>query len=467
MRRRTFGLILLTLALRTSPLTADDRPPNIVLIMADDLGYGEVGCYGQTMIPTPNIDRLAAQGMRFTDAYAGSSVCAPSRSTLMTGQHTGHTPIRANGGGQAIRPEDVTVAEVLKQAGYTTGGFGKWGLGVEGSTGHPNRQGFDMYFGFLHQVHAHFHYPYWVWKNGERYPLPRNEGHQRNQYAPDEIQAQALDFIRQNQDRPFFCYIPTTLVHVELVVPEDSMRPFRGKWPEEPLPDPRPGYIGAEEPLATFAGMVSRLDRQVGEVLDLLDSLGIADETLVIFTSDNGPQNGAWKRMSDHFDGNGPLRGYKGQFYEGGIRVPLIARWPGRIAPGSETDHPVAFWDILPTLAEVAGAEPPDGIDGLSFLPTLRGEEQAKTHEYFYWEYNYPAGRVLAVRKGRWKAVRPRPNAPIELYDLKADLGESHNLADQRPEVLHEIDAILSRARTEARPFEPETDGPGVADYVR
>src|SRR5262245_49869017 len=295
-------ILLLTLAVQA---VAAERKPNIVLILADDLGFGELGCYGQQKIKTPNIDRLAREGVRFTRAYAGSSVCAPSRSCLMTGLQTGHTPIRVNGGGFALADADVTCAEVLKGAGYTAGGFGKWGLGVEGSPGHPCKQGFDHFFGYLHQVHAHFYYPYWLWDDDKKHPLPANEGKKRGRYAHDEIHARALDFIRKNKDRPFFAYLPYTLPHVELVVPDDSMKPYRGLWKETPLPDPRPGYIGADEPYAAFAGMVSRLDRDVGAVLDLLKDLGLEKDTVVLFSSDNGAQGDNWQRVSDFFEGTG------------------------------------------------------------------------------------------------------------------------------------------------------------------
>src|SRR5947209_6080152 len=336
------GRLLAALALFAVPIAAPAAAPdkpNIVFILADDLGYGELGCYGQKKIQTPNIDRMAAEGLRFTQAYAGSNVCAPSRSTLMTGLHTGHTPIRSNGGGKSLAATDVTVAKVLKDAGYVTGGFGKWGLGVEGTPGHPNRQGFDEFFGYYHQVHAHFYYPYWLWHNQEKVYLPENEGRKHARYAADVIHSLALDFVRRNKDRPFFLYLPSTIPHVELVAPEDSMAAYRGKWDEKPLPDPRAGYIGAEQPYATFAGMVTRLDRQVGEVFALLKELGLDGRTLVIFTSDNGAQGNQWQRVADFFDGTGGLRGYKGSFYEGGIRVPLVARWPGHVPAGGVTDH--------------------------------------------------------------------------------------------------------------------------------
>ena len=442
------------------------RKPNIVFILADDLGYGMLGCYGQKKIKTPNVDRLAADGMRFTQCYAGCNVCAPSRSTLMTGLHTGHTPIRANGGGMALAADDVTVARVLKAAGYRTGCFGKWGLGVEHSTGHPNRQGFDEFFGYLHQVHAHFYYPYFLWKNEEKFPLPENEGRKRARYSHDEIHAQALAFIRANRDRPFFCYVPYTLPHVELVVPEDSLKPYRGLWKEEPLKDPRPGYIGADEPLATFAGMVSRLDRGVGDILALLKDLALEDNTVVFFTSDNGAQAGAWKRVADFFEGNGPLRDYKGRFYEGGIREPLIVRWPGKVKPGSTSDHVCAFWDMMPTLAEIGGGKAPKDTDGISFVPTLLGKGKQAEHEFLYWEYPHATGVVQAVRMGDWKLVQPAPGKPFELYDLRTDIGESKDVADRNPEVVAKIKRYLATARTEPRKF-PAEKSPGVNDFVK
>jgi len=446
------------------------RPPNLVFILADDLGPGHLGCYGQTKIRTPRIDRLAAEGMRFLQAYAGSCVCAPSRSTLMTGLHTGHTPIRANQGGAALADSDVTIAEVLTASGYVTGLFGKWGLGTEGTSGHPNRQGFQHFFGYLHQVHAHFFYPYYLWRNETRFPLPENEGKKQVRYSHDEIQREALAFIRAQKDRPFFCYIAYTVPHVELVVPEDSRAPYRGQFPEVPLPDPRMGYLGADEPLATFAGMVSRLDRSVGEIVDLLQELGIADNTLVIFTSDNGPQGNAWQRVCDYFDGNGPLRGYKTTFYEGGVRTPFVARWPGHVPAGTTTDHVCAFWDWFPTAAELARAKTEAKVDGISFVPTLLGSEAAgrpqQDHEFLYWEMQFGAELGQAIRMGRWKALRMRPDAPWELYDLSRDPGETQNMASVAAEIVQRIDDHARSARTEARVF-PNGPATKFSDYVK
>jgi arylsulfatase A-like enzyme len=459
------------LAWNSLPALAAERPPNIVFILADDLGYGEVGCYGQKLIHTPQIDRLAAEGMKFTRCYAGANVCAPSRCALMLGRHTGHTPIRANGAGQYLYPEDVTIAEVLKQAGYETGYFGKYGLGNEGTPGHPNRQGIDEFFGFLDHVHAHFFYPYFLWKNETRYPLPGNEGRRRGQYSQDEIVRQATEFLRRDhRGRPFFLFLAPTTPHVELVVPEDSMRPYRGRFgTETPLPDPRKGYIGADEPYATFAGMVNRLDDHVGQVLAVLKERGLDDETVVFFTSDNGPQGDQWKRVADVFDGNGPLRGYKGQYYEGGIREPMLVRWPGHIRAGAVTDHVCAFWDILPTLADLAGVSPPARGDGISFAPTLLGQGTQQEHESLYWEIT-PGGQAptqQAVLLGDWKAVKPAKARPWELYNLRSDPGETQDVADAHPDMLAKIEAVASAAHTEPRKYAEPEHRPGVADFVR
>lgn len=459
--------LVLFLVLSTGRLLAalPEEHPNVVLIVADDLGVGELGCYGQQLIQTPNVDRLAAEGVRFTQFYAGCHVCAPSRSTLMTGLHTGHTPVRSNGGSHSLSPEDVTMAEVLKQAGYTTGGFGKWGLGTEGSPGAPWRHGFDVFFGFLHQVHAHFYYPYWLVTNDTRFLLPENEGRKRNRYSHDEIHKQALAFIRREKDHPFFCYLPYTLPHVELVAPEDSVKPYRGRWKETPLADPRPGYIGSDEPYATFAGMVSRLDRSVGEILALLKELKLEDKTVVFFTSDNGPQGDQWQRVADFFHGAGSLRGYKGGFYEGGLRVPLIVRWPGKIKAGSLTDYACAFWDVLPTAAAIAGAAPPPGLDGISLLPLLLGQKP-EPRDFLYWEMTMGDGHGFAVRRGDWKAVKPRPAAKLELYNLKADPAETKDLAAQQPDLLQRLQTIAVKAHTPPREFPPENPRRGIDDYV-
>ncbi len=447
------------------------RTPNIVLILADDLGSGHLGCYGQEKISTPHLDRLAREGMRFTQAYAGSHVCQPSRCVLMTGLHTGHTPVRANDVKQLLSHDDVTIAELLKQKGYATGVFGKWGLGFEGTPGHPNRQGFDEFFGQLLQVHAHFYYPYWLWNNEQKHRLPGNENGRRSQYVQDEIHARALKFIRERHDGPFFAYLAYIIPHVELAVPEDSEQPYRGKFPRRAILDPRPGYLGSEDGYATFAGMLSRLDAQVGEVLDLLKELGVEENTLVLFTSDNGAQSGGkdggWTAMTDFFRGNGNLRGYKGQFYEGGIRVPLLVRWPGRVAPGGVSDHVCGFWDLAPTLADAAGVAPPEGLDGHSLVPTLTGQGDQAQHDHLYWEYPVKDGLSRAARWGPWKAIQRGPAASIELYNLESDPSETTDLAQQRPQVVETMVRLMDEAH--APPRQPLPQGPrtGVEDYVQ
>ena len=451
-----------------APQTNSPSPPNIIYILADDLGYGDLSCYGQTKFSTPNIDRLAAQGMRFTQHYSGSTVCAPSRSALMTGLHTGHTPVRGN---KEIRPEGqypladsvLTLAEVLQQAGYATGAFGKWGLGFPGSEGDPNFQGFDTFFGYNCQRFGHNYYPRHLWSNQDSIVLEANAGTDQGIYAPSLIHEKTLAFIDEHQNEPFFLYVPSIIPHAELVAPEEVMNRFRGTFDPETAysgvdngPEYRAGpYESQPEPHAAFAAMVTVLDRQVGEIINKVDSLGLADNTLIIFTSDNGPhqEGGA---DPNYFNSNGPLRGYKRDLYEGGIRVPMIARWPSRIAASSESNHVSAFWDVFPTVAELAGQTPSGKQDGLSFLPTLTGEGEQATHEYLYWEFHEKGGR-LAVRKGDWKAVQyevlDNPNGPIALYDLSTDLSEETDVADQHPEVVAEMKAILDSARTPSPVF--------------
>lgn len=439
---------------------ATPRKPNIVFIIADDLGYSDVGCYGQEKIRTPHIDRLAAEGMRFTDAYSGCTVCAPSRSVLMTGLHMGHTPIRSNGAGSLLA-EETTVAEVLKRAGYATGGFGKWGLGEEpGQSGVPSKKGFDRFFGYLNQSHAHFYYPEFLYDNERKYPLAGNGNGKRTTYSHDVIAARALEFIRENRARPFFCYLPFTIPHWELLVPEDSMAQYRGKFEERPFIDNH--YASQPESRAAYAAMITRLDRDVGRIASLLGELGLEKDTLVFFTSDNGPAMPI--RGDDYFRSKGNLRGHKGNFYEGGIRVPMIARWPGKIAPGTVNRRVWSFQDFMPTAAEVAGVKAPDGIDGVSVLPTLMGRTQ-RPHDYLYWELPRRKGwsylketPAQALRMGEWKAVRPKPDGPVELYNLKNDPSETTDVAARRPEVMAKMRALLASARREPRPPVPFDD---------
>ncbi len=448
--------------------------PNIVYILADDLGYGDLSCYGQKFFQTPNIDRLAQEGMMFNQHYSGSTVCAPSRSCLMTGLHTGHTYIRGN---KEVRPEGqypladsiVTLAELLQEQGYYTGAFGKWGLGPPGSEGDPLNQGFDEFFGYNCQRLAHHYYPRHLWDNDEKLMIPENEGLKKGLYAPEIIQEKTLDFIEENKDQPFFLFVPTVIPHAELAAPEEIMKKHRGKFlPEKEYEGTDQGdqyregpYESQKESHAAFAAMIEVLDSHVGQILDKISSLGLSENTLIMFTSDNGPhlEGGA---DPDYFDSNGPLKGYKRDLYEGGIRVPMLARFTGKIEPGSTANHISAFWDVMPTLLELAGANEMPSIDGLSFLPTLMGEETQEKHEYLYWEFHERDGRV-AVRQGDWKLVKydvkTRPEAPAELYNLAEDLGENNNLASTYPQLVSEMIDLMQQARTPSPIFTFESQG--------
>ncbi|MCP4888522.1 MAG: arylsulfatase [Planctomycetaceae bacterium] len=428
---------------------AAEQPPNIIYIMADDLGYGDLSCFGQTKFETPNIDRIASEGVTFTDYYAGSTVCAPTRCVLMTGMHTGHTFVRGNREvqpeGQAPMPADiVTLPRLLKQAGYTTGMFGKWGLGAPGSESDPVKH-FDTFYGYNCQRQAHTFYPTHLWDNDRKVPLDEKT------YSADLISDQLLKFVRDNKDKPFFAYVPFTIPHAAMHVPEEDHAPWAKKFPQF---DNKIGrYRGPEvkNPVAAFAGMMTRMDRHVGQLLALLNELGIDDNTLVSFTSDNGPhmEGGHDPKF---FDSNGPLRGHKRDLYEGGIRVPFVARWPGKIKPGTKVDLPVAMWDVMPTCLAIAGVKAPAEIDGISYLPALLGQqEQQAKHEYLYWAF-YERGGKQAVRWGKWKGVRNNvgksPDSTIELYDLSSDIGETKNLAAQHPDVAKKIEAFMREAHT-------------------
>lgn len=412
------------------------KRPNIIFILADDLGYGDLGCYGQKVIQTPNLDRMAAEGIRFTDCYAGSTVCAPSRCCLMTGYHTGHARIRGNKR-HPLLPEDVTVAELLKAEGYATGIIGKWGLGEPATTGIPNRQGFDEWFGYLNQRRAHNYYPDYVWHNETKYYL-------EHQYSHDLFTERALDFIKRNKDRRFFLYLAYTIPHANnelgrktgngMEVPSDE--PYSDKpWPQ---------------PQKNHAAMITRLDRDIGRLFDLLKQLGIDENTIVFFSSDNGPhkEGGADPKF---FNSSGPLRGYKRDLYEGGIRVPMLVRWPGVIEAGRVCDFPWAFWDFLPTAAELAGASVPEGIDGISIVPTLLARKQ-KGHDYLYWEF-YERGFQQAVRMGPWKGVRLAQGKPIELYNLQEDIGEKNNIADRHLQIVQQIERIMKEAHIDSKHY--------------
>ena len=469
------GLILLIRCKNTPTKIEKTSPPNIILIMADDLGYGDIGVYGQSLFPTPNIDRLAKGGIRFLQHYSGSTVCAPSRSALMTGQHSGHTFIRGNlergftldnEVQYPLASEELTIAEVLKEANYRTGAFGKWGLGYPGSEGDPNFQGFDQFYGYKCQRVAHNYYPTHLWNNQKKEKLRGNDGATTKTYAPELIHQKALSFLEENKESPFFMFYPSVIPHAELVAPIEYMAKYRGLFlPEKKFIRKKGGYnVGRynpqEECHAAFAAMINVLDDQVGEIIDKIHELGIAENTLILFTSDNGPhlEGGA---DPDYFNSNGPLRGYKRDLYEGGIRVPMIAYWPSKIQPGSTTDHPSAFWDFFPTAIEIAGLNKNwADIDGISFLPTLTGKEQ-KAHPYLYWEFLKKGGRQ-AVRMDQWKAVRlnmsNNPDAPIELYRLTDDIGEENNIAEQYPEMVKIMDSLMSNAHeySEIFPFAHE-----------
>jgi arylsulfatase A len=466
-----FGILVISCKEETKNTIADK--PNIIYILADDLGYGDLGIYGQEKFSTPNIDRLASQGMVFTQHYSGSTVCAPSRSALMTGMHTGHTVVRGN---KEIQPEGqypipdntYTIAEALKKAGYITGAFGKWGLGFPGSQGDPINQGFDVFYGYNCQRMGHNYYPYHLWSNKDSIILSENSNKRDGIYAPELIHAQTLKFLEDNQDNPFFLYVPSIIPHAELAAPEAYLEKHKGNYPPEEMykgiddgPKFNQGtYRSQKNPHAAFAAMINVLDDQVGDIMAKVEKLGLSKNTIIIFTSDNGPhrEGGA---DPEYFDSNGPLKGLKRDLYEGGIRVPMIVRWPGKVSPNSKTDHISAFWDVFPTFSEIAGIAAPNELDGISFLPTLLQKDNQEQHDYLYWEFHEKGGRQ-AIRKGDWKAVKygvlNNPEAPIELYNLKDDLGEENNIAPLHTEVVKEMQSIFDTARTESKVFTFSSD---------
>jgi len=456
-----------------APHEGSSRRPNIILIVADDLGYAELGCYGQELIETPNIDRLAQQGVRFTQFYSGAPVCAPARCTLMTGLHLGHAVSRDNKPtkhlkelrensdweypGQNPLPADaVTIGGLLKSAGYATAAVGKWGLGHFGTTGDPNKHGFDLFYGYNCQRHAHNHYPRFLWRNRVKEIQPGNDRTlQGETYSQDQFTKVAQEFIRENQDRPFFLYLPFVIPHLGIQVPAESLAWYKDKFSEEPYKQ-GDHYVNHPSPRAGYAAMVTHMDHAVGTITQLVKELGLDDNTLVLFTSDNGP---AYERGggtdSTFFNSAGPFRGRKGSVYEGGIRVPLVARWPGRIDAGQTTDHQAAFWDFLPTLCDIAGTAYPSEIDGISMAPTLLGQGEQKQHEYLYWEFPGYGGQQ-AIRVGDWKAVRQnisKGNMQIELYNLADDIAEQHDLAAQHPERVDQLDQLMTEAHVPSEIF--------------
>ena len=461
-----------------SEVPEKSQAPNIVYILADDLGYGDLSCYGQKEISTPNIDKLAAQGIRFTQHYAGSTVCAPSRASLLTGKHSGHINVRGNQPpGQLIRDEEVTIPEALKQAGYTSAVIGKWGVGHPPAPDDPMRNGFDLHYGYINMWHAHNFYPEFVYKNANKVQLVGNvtdEGYdyakyhaegmpegtgiakEKGLYILGELEKQALEFIEDNQQNPFFLYLALNMPHanneagyflkdgmeVPMMEQDGTWIPNYGEFVKRDWPNPEKG----------FATMLKLIDHSVGLIEAKLGKLGLTKNTVIIFSSDNGPHQEGGHHVN-FFDSNGPLRGSKRDLYEGGIRVPLIVKWPEQIEEGSSTDHPSGFWDVLPTLCEIAGVAIPSGIDGISFLPTMTGNTSAqKKHAFLYWEF-YEQGGKRAIRKGNWKLIKknvrdPQKELVMELYDLSKDLSEEKNVLDQHPGIVSDLEKLMEKAHT-------------------
>lgn len=484
---RFHGLLLFLAFALLSSAPAAARPPNIIFLLADDLGYADLGSFGQQKIRTPHLDRLAAGGLRLTQHYSGNAVCAPSRCVLMTGLHPGHASVRDN---RELKPEGqhplpegtVTLPRLLQQQGYVTGAFGKWGLGGPGSTGDPLRQGFHRFYGYNCQRVAHNHYPTYLWDDDRRVTLDNPEfsphqklpadadptqpasyrGYTGRQYAPDLILEQALRFVRDHRERPFFLYFPTTVPHLALQVPEDSLAEYVGQWPEKPYPGGQ-GYLPHRTPRAAYAAMITRLDQAVGRIVKLVQELGLETETLFVFTSDNGP---LWDQFggtdTEFFQSAAGWRGRKGSLYEGGVRVPCLVRWPGRIRAGTASDLVTGFEDWLPTLLELVDAKSltPRGLDGISFAPTLRGEAQPP-RPFLYREF--PAyGGQQSVRVGDWKAVRQglkpanpqtQPVLRLELYNLRADPAEGHDVAEAHPEIVGQLERLLRQQHVPSKAF--------------
>ncbi len=468
MRHGAAGLAFVLWSCATGASTP--RPsaaPNVIFVLADDLGYAELGCYGQTKIRTPHIDQLAREGMRFTQHYSGSPVCAPSRCTLLTGLHTGHSFIRDNReqkveGQLAIPTNTRTAGRLLQESGYVTGFIGKWGLGGPGSSGVPEKQGFDHAYGYLCQRHAHNHYPKYLWRNGEKVPLEGNDrGLTGAQHSHDSMTEEALQFVRDHQDRPFLLYVAYAIPHLAIQVPEDSLSEYQGVWPDPPYEGGN-GYLPHPAPRAGYAAMVTRMDRDVGRIRKLLEELGLDKNTVMIFTSDNGP---TYDRIggsdSEFFQSAGELRGLKGSVYEGGIRVPLVAWGPGRIPAGAVNHQPSGFQDWLPTFAQLAGRAIPGGLDGESLLPALLGDPAAPRRSPLYFEIASYGGQQ-AIRDKNWKAVRTemvKGNRQVQLFDLSEDPGETRDVGSEHPEVLSRMTRWMSDLRTPSAEFPLALDG--------
>jgi len=462
MRNFLVSLFLILFFSCTDQSETENIKHNIIFILADDLGYGDLGCYGQKTIQTPRIDKMASEGIRFTNHYAGSTVCAPSRCTLMTGLHTGHARVRGNAN-VPLRPEDTTVAELLKSAGYSTALIGKWGLGEAGSTGIPTKKGFDYFFGYLNQIRAHNSYPDFLWRNEEKVPLDNeieiiqdtyakgigSVARVKNTHSQDLFTKEALDFIQDNKDSSFFLYLAYTIPHANnegIPMGQIGMEaPDLGMYEDKDWPEAQKAH----------AAMITHMDSDIGKILDKLADLDIDERTLVIFTSDNGPheEGGA---NPDFFNSNGPLRGMKRDLYEGGIRVPMIAWWPRTIKPGSVSEHISAFWDFLPTACDIAGVEKVTSTDGISYLPTLLGDPQ-KEHDYLYWEFMEQGGKQ-AIRRQKWKAVKNgmtgNTDVPIQLFNLEEDIGETLDIAAEYPDLVSIMDSLMQISHTPSSEFQ-------------
>ncbi|MEZ6125112.1 MAG: arylsulfatase [Planctomycetaceae bacterium] len=485
-------LLWVSLSLQQTGAAEPTVHPNIVFILADDLGYRELGSFGQERIRTPHLDQLAAQGMRLTQHYCGNAVCAPSRCVLMTGKHPGHAFVRDNRatppeGQQPIPDQEVTLAELLQQAGYVTGGFGKWGLGGPDSEGHPNRQGFDRFFGYLCQSHAHSYYPSYLRSDGGVVELnndPAIDGHANFQegddktqaasydqfkgtdYAPDHINAQVLQFIRQHRDEPFFCYYPTVIPHVALHVPDEDLKPYQQLgWTDPPFTkEAGYGYTPHFTPRAAYAAMISRMDRYIGNILALLDELKLSENTIVVFSSDNGTTHLDQEVDFTFFKSVGELRGLKGSLYEGGVRVPTLVRWPGHVAAGSSSDFVSGFEDWLPTFLSAVGAADsiPGDCDGINLLPMLEGKSQ-QARPFLYREFGGYGGQQ-SVRKGDWKAVRQnlqKGGIKTELYNIADDVSETTDVAQQHPDIVKELEQLMAEQHVKSDLFQLRAiDGP-------
>lgn len=481
MKRKLLRLLVVTFAILTVGFAIGQNRPNVIYIYADDLGYGELGCYGQQKIKTPNLDKLAKEGIRFTQHYTSTPVCAPARCMLMTGRHAGHSFIRGNyefggftdsteGGQMPLPAGTFTIARLMKEAGYKTGAIGKWGLGMVNTTGDPNRQGFDYFYGYLDQKQAHNYYPTHLWKNGKwdtlnnpyinvhRPPLTKDAPdsafnyYRGNDYAVNRLAEKALAFIGTHKNEPFFLYLPFTIPHVSLQAPDSVIRPYIGQFDDKVYYGEN-DYTPSKHPLATYAGMITYLDKQIGRIMELLKQLKLDENTLVLFSSDNGTTFNVGGVNSEYFNLTGGLRGRKQELYEGGIREPFIARWPGKIKGGTTTNLISIQYDMMATLAEITRTKAPQN-DGISFLPTLLGNiNQQKKRPYLYFEFPERTGQV-AIRMGEWKGVksnmRTNRNASWELYNLSTDQNESSDVASQHPDLLKQFDAIVSKEHLQA-----------------